>query len=203
MADQKILAGYAVRRVRRQAGLTQAAMADALGISPSYLNLLERNQRPLSAALLVRLAEQFDFDARGLAANEPGGGEGALRRRLADPIFADLAIDRAELIEWLAAAPAGVEAFARAYDRMGADDIVAQGPDPAAAVRREIEPLAAILLKPPRSARCTRRDRIGGSPQTAFIDIRCERRGLVVGGRQLPRLPPGQPTVGVCAEMCE
>ena len=139
MAEQKILAGYAVRRVRRQAGLTQAAMADALGISSSYLNLLERNQRPLSAALLVRLAEQFDFDARGLAANEPGGGEGALRRRLADPIFADLAMDRAELIEWLAAAPAGVEAFARAYDRMGTGDTVAQGPDPVAAVRREVQ----------------------------------------------------------------
>lgn len=139
MADSKLLAGYAVRRLRRQSGLTQAAMADALGISPSYLNLLERNQRPLSATLLVRLAEQFDFDARQLAAGEPGGGEAALRRRLADPIFADLEIDRAEVIEWLAAAPGGVEAFARAFDRMGAGAVTAEAPDPVAAVRREVE----------------------------------------------------------------
>lgn len=140
MADQKLFAGYAVRRVRRQAGLTQATMADMLAISPSYLNLLERNQRPLSAALLVRLAERFDFDARSLAAGEPGGGEAALRRRLADPLFADLEVDRTELTEWLAAAPGGAEAFARAYDRLGGG-VHAPGdaPDPVAEVRREIE----------------------------------------------------------------
>lgn len=141
MADQKLFAGYAVRRVRRQSGLTQAAMAEMLAISPSYLNLLERNQRPLSATLLVRLAEQFDFDARSLAAGEPGGGEAALRRRLADPLFADLEVDRAELTEWLAAAPGGAEAFARAYDRFGGDGAYRAGEtaDPVAEVRREIE----------------------------------------------------------------
>ncbi|MEZ0495254.1 short-chain fatty acyl-CoA regulator family protein [Sphingomonas sp. IW22] len=128
MAERKLIAGHAVRRVRRQAGLTQAAMAEALDISPSYLNLVERNQRPVSATLLVRLAERFDFDARALAAGEPGGGAAAMRRRLADPMFADLDIDRAELEEWLAGAPGGAEAFARAFDSRraggggGADD---------------------------------------------------------------------------------
>ena len=140
MADQKLFAGYAVRRVRRQAGLTQAAMAEMLAISPSYLNLLERNQRPLSATLLVRLAEQFDFDARSLAVGEPGGGEAALRRRLADPLFADLEVDRTELTEWLAAAPGGAEAFARAYDRLGGGaQMTGDALDPVAEVRREIE----------------------------------------------------------------
>lgn len=140
MVDQKLFAGYAVRRVRRQAGLTQAAMAEMLAISPSYLNLLERNQRPLSATLLVRLAEQFDFDARSLAVGEPGGGEAALRRRLADPLFADLEVDRAELTEWLAAAPGGAEAFARAYDRLGGGvHGSSDAPDPVTEVRREIE----------------------------------------------------------------
>ena len=62
MRDSKLMAGHAVRRARRQGGLTQAAMAEMLGISPSYLNLVERNQRPVSATLLVRLAERFDFD---------------------------------------------------------------------------------------------------------------------------------------------
>jgi len=94
MADRKLLAGHAVRRLRRREGLTQAAMAEMLAISPSYLNLVEKNQRPLSAALLVKLAEAFDFDPRALAAGEPGGGAAAIRRRLADPMFADLEIDR-------------------------------------------------------------------------------------------------------------
>ncbi|MEO8374593.1 MAG: short-chain fatty acyl-CoA regulator family protein [Sphingomonas bacterium] len=140
MADRKLFAGHAVRRLRRQAGLTQAAMAEVLAISPSYLNLVERNQRPLSASLLVKLAESFDFDPRALAAGEPGGGDAAMRRRLGDPMFADLEIDRNELEEWLAGAPGGAEAFARAYDRIGSG---VAGPttasDPMVEVRREVE----------------------------------------------------------------
>ncbi|MEG3145770.1 short-chain fatty acyl-CoA regulator family protein [Sphingomonas sp. RT2P30] len=139
MAEGKILAGHAVRRLRRQAGLTQAAMAEILAISPSYLNLVERNQRPVSATLLVRLAERFDFDPRSLAAGEPGGGAAAIRRRLADPMFADLEIDRNEVEDWLAAAPGGAEAFARVFDRAGAGTVVDAVADPVALVRREIE----------------------------------------------------------------
>lgn len=136
----KLIAGHAVRRLRRQAGLTQAAMAEALDISPSYLNLIERNQRPISANLLVRLAERFDLDARALAAGEPGGGAAAMRRRLADPMFADLEIDRNEMGEWLAAAPGGAEAFARIYDARGsAPQPLAPDDSTARDVRRAIE----------------------------------------------------------------
>lgn len=139
MAAHKLLIGYAVRRLRRRAGLTQVAMAEALAISPSYLNLVERNQRPVSAALLIKLAEAFDFDPRALAAAEPGGGTEAMRRRLADPLFADLEIDRNELEEWLAGAPGGAEAFARLFDRRGDGGQAGAAPDPLAEVRREIE----------------------------------------------------------------
>ncbi|TVV76876.1 helix-turn-helix domain-containing protein [Sphingomonas solaris] len=147
MAEQKIFAGHRIRRLRRAAGLTQAAMAVRIDISPSYLNLIERNQRPLTAALMLRLADVFDFDPRTLAADEPGGGGEALRRRLADPMFADLGIDRSEVEEWLAAAPGGAEAFARVFDRLreggeggGGIGPAAGGEDDAIApVRREIE----------------------------------------------------------------
>ncbi len=50
MAERKIFAGPKVRRIRNGLGLTQSAMAEELGISPSYLNLIERNQRPLDGA---------------------------------------------------------------------------------------------------------------------------------------------------------
>jgi len=114
-------------------------MAERLAVSPSYLNLVERNQRPVSAALLVKLVEAFDFDPRALASAGPGGGEAALRRRLADPIFADLDIDRSELAEWIAAAPGGAEAFARAFDRMaGASSSMPEEVDPIGPVRDEI-----------------------------------------------------------------
>ena len=141
MAERKIFAGHSIKRLRRASGLTQVALADALDISPSYLNLIERNQRPLSAALMLRLAERFDFDPRQLGNDSPGGGMEGLRRRLADPLFADLTLDRAELEEWLAAAPRGAEAFVRAYDRMleGGVETALSEAVPVATVRREIE----------------------------------------------------------------
>ena len=116
--NRKLFAGHAVRRLRRRIGLSQLGMAEQLAISPSYLNLIERNQRALTATLLLRLTEQFGFDTRELGVNPAGGVEG-LRRRLADARFADLAIDRDEMSEWLAAAPRGAEAFARAFDAIG------------------------------------------------------------------------------------
>ncbi|WP_380876424.1 transcriptional regulator [Sphingomonas sp. DBB INV C78] len=141
MAERKIFAGHAVRRLRRVAGLTQLAMADALDISASYLNLIERNQRPLTAALMLKLGDRFDMDPRMLAADGPGGGAEAIRRRLADPIFADIGVDRAEVDEWLAAAPGGAEAFARAFDRLreGAATASSEEDGATAAVRRETE----------------------------------------------------------------
>ncbi|PAX08768.1 helix-turn-helix domain-containing protein [Sphingomonas lenta] len=139
MAERKVFAGHAVRKLRLQLGLGQGAFAEALGISASYQNLIERNQRPVSAALIVRLVERFGFDPRALSGAEPGGGAEAMRKRLADPMFADLEIDRAELVEWLAAAPGGAEAFARVYDRLGGGQGAAASDDPLVLVRKEVE----------------------------------------------------------------
>jgi len=118
MSEQKLFAGHAVRRIRRANGLTQGAMADALTISASYLNLIERNQRPLTATLLLKLAQSYDFDPRTLTGTTPGGGVEAIRRRLSDPMFADLSVDRTQVEEWIAASPDAAEAFARAFDRL-------------------------------------------------------------------------------------
>jgi XRE family transcriptional regulator, fatty acid utilization regulator len=138
MTEQKLFVGQAVRRVRRYNGLTQTAMADALSISASYLNLIERNQRPITAPILLRLAQQFDFDARTLTGAAPGGGVEALKRRLSDPLFGDLKLDKLQLEDWIAAAPDAAEAFARAFDRL-TGNVPAQEADSIAAVRAEIE----------------------------------------------------------------
>jgi XRE family transcriptional regulator, fatty acid utilization regulator len=138
MTESKLFAGHTIRRLRRGHGLTQAAMAENLDISASYLNLIEHNQRPLTAAMILRLAERYDFDARSLTGATPGGGAEAIRRRLKDPIFADLTIDRIQIEEWFAAAPETVEAFARVFDRL-AGGAAATEAEPFAAVRREIE----------------------------------------------------------------
>ena len=51
--------GAKVRALRRRHGLRQVELAEKLGISAGYLNLIENNQRPLTAPLLLRLAELF------------------------------------------------------------------------------------------------------------------------------------------------
>ncbi len=140
MVDKKLFAGHAVRRIRRANGLTQLLMANALEVSPSYLNLIERNQRPLTAPIMLRLADRFDFDARTLGGATPGGGAEAIRRRLSDPLFADLSIDRTQIDDWIAAAPDAAEAFARAFDRIsGAAGKQSLEADAISSVRTEIE----------------------------------------------------------------
>ncbi len=138
MAENSIFAGPALRRLRKRERMTQAAMAAALGISPSYLNLIERNQRPLSARVLVQVIEQFDFDPRSLREDESIGGVDGLARRLADERFADLGVDRDEVNEFLATAPQAAAAFARLYDSAGSD-FHTVGDDALTASRREIE----------------------------------------------------------------
>ena len=71
-AVNKVFAGPRLRRLRRDLGLNQAQMAQGLEISPSYLNLLERNQRPLSAQLLLKLADTYDVNLKGLTGDEGG-----------------------------------------------------------------------------------------------------------------------------------
>ncbi|WP_369025379.1 short-chain fatty acyl-CoA regulator family protein [Qipengyuania sp. RANM35] len=137
MAEEALFAGPAIRRLRKREGLTQAATAARLDISPSYLNLIERNQRPISARVVMRLVEQFDFDPRTLREDEAIGGIDGLARRFADERFADLGIDREEMQELLASAPQAAAAFARLYDNAGRAPV--EEDDPLFALRREIE----------------------------------------------------------------
>ena len=99
-AERKLYLGRRLRRLRRELGLNQSAMAAEIGVSPSYLNHLERNQRPVTAQVLLRLAEAYDVDLKSFAA-EGGEGTGAaqLAEIFADPMFGALAVPRYELVE--------------------------------------------------------------------------------------------------------
>ncbi len=66
-SGKKLFVGPRFRRIRQQLGLSQTQIAEGLGISPSYINLIERNQRPVTAQILLRLAEAYDLDLRDLA----------------------------------------------------------------------------------------------------------------------------------------
>ncbi|PRD41190.1 Cro/Cl family transcriptional regulator [Phyllobacterium phragmitis] len=117
MAEQKIFAGPRIRRIRNERGLTQTAMAEALGISPSYLNLIERNQRPLTVQLLLKLASVYKLDLDALQA-ESGTTIAGLKEVFSDPLLAGELPGDQELIEIGEAAPnaaAGIVKLHRAY----------------------------------------------------------------------------------------
>lgn len=114
LGDKKLFLGGRLKRLRRDLGVTQSRMAEELGVSPSYLNLLERNQRPVTAQMLLRLAEAYDLDLRTLSADDPGGGAD-LEEVLADKMFADLGIGRHEAAEVAELSPGLAEAVARLY----------------------------------------------------------------------------------------
>src|SRR5918997_1333011 len=115
-AERKLYLGGRVRRLRRELGLNQSAMAAEIGVSPSYLNHLERNQRPVTAQVLLRLADAYDVDLRSFAAEgAEGTGPEQLAEIFADPMFADLGIPRYELLEVADNAPSIADAVSRLY----------------------------------------------------------------------------------------
>ena len=104
MAEQKIFAGPRIRRIRSAKGLTQTAMAEGLGISPSYLNLIERNQRPLTVQLILKLASVYKVDPHELQ-GEARGSVAALKEVFTDPLLVGELPGDQELIELAEAAP--------------------------------------------------------------------------------------------------
>ncbi|RZJ27862.1 MAG: XRE family transcriptional regulator [Brevundimonas sp.] len=114
-ADRKLFLGGRLKRLRRDLGLTQTAMAGDLGVSPSYLNHIERNQRPVSAQLLLRLAETYDVDLRALGQSGGPASEATLSEAFADPVFNGLAVPRHEIVQLAEDQPAVADAFLRLY----------------------------------------------------------------------------------------
>jgi XRE family transcriptional regulator, fatty acid utilization regulator len=113
--DRKLFLGGRLKRLRRDLGLTQTAMAGDLGVSPSYMNHIERNQRPVSAQLLLRLADTYDVDLRTLGQTAGPASEAELTEAFADPLFQDLAVPRHEIVQLAEDQPAAADALLRLY----------------------------------------------------------------------------------------
>jgi XRE family transcriptional regulator, fatty acid utilization regulator len=82
--DRKVYAHAKLRRLRREHGMNQVDMARALGISTSYANQIEQSQRPLTAAVLLRIAEVFGVDTEFFSEAEEDRLAADLRLALAD-----------------------------------------------------------------------------------------------------------------------
>lgn len=89
MMKRRLFAGDKLRAIRAARNLKQADMAQRLGISVSYLSQLEHDDRPLTAALMARLARDFPLDWEELEEDAATRRFAALREAAADPLFAN------------------------------------------------------------------------------------------------------------------
>ncbi|MEQ8968019.1 MAG: short-chain fatty acyl-CoA regulator family protein [Azospirillaceae bacterium] len=112
---KKAMLGHKVRRLRRDHSQTQAAMAERLGISPSYLNLIENNQRPVTVELLLKLGQVYDLDLTSFAEDDGARVLSGLQEAFGDPLFDGAGLKRQDVVDLAQASPSAAEAVIQLY----------------------------------------------------------------------------------------
>ncbi|HNM84775.1 MAG TPA: short-chain fatty acyl-CoA regulator family protein, partial [Mycobacterium sp.] len=112
----KTFVGSRVRQLRTERGLSQAALAQTLEISPSYLNQIEHDVRPLTVAVLLRITEVFGVDATFFASQDDTRLVAELREVSLDRDL-DIDIDPAEIADVVNAHPAVAKAMVNLHRR--------------------------------------------------------------------------------------
>lgn len=138
---QKLIIGQRLRVLRQSLGLTQAQMAAELGVSASYVTLIEADQRPASARLLMKLAEVYDLNIAELAPSTDAQLAADFAAALKDPAIGD-APSRAEIEAVLQASPRLAAGFVRLHERYRQALLRAQAEDNPMTDRDKVEVLA-------------------------------------------------------------
>lgn len=107
--------GRTVRRLRQEQNLTQQALAVRLGISASYLNLIEHEQRAVTASLLIKLGEALRVDLAALSGSAERQLEAGLREAFADPLLGAEPVPDLDLATIAASSPAAARAVLALY----------------------------------------------------------------------------------------
>ncbi len=132
--------GLRISTRRKALSKSQAGLARAVGVSPSYLNLIEANKRQVGGALLQRIAAELEMDIAELTGEaehrlihelveafaDPalaGSGMGAEQARLLVATSPQIAQVVARLHRAYAAAMNSAESYA---DRLRADPLLSQ-----------------------------------------------------------------------------
>ncbi len=109
------LIGRTIRRLRMEQRMTQQALALRLGISASYLNLIEHDQRPVTASLLIKLGQVLALDLAALSGSAERQAEAGLREVLSDPLLGLAEVPEAEITALAGSAPQAARAVLALY----------------------------------------------------------------------------------------
>lgn len=107
--------GSRVRALRQKENLTQVEFARRLGISASYLNLIEHNQRSLTAPLLLKVAQELQVDLADFTDGRDDDLAVALAEVYSDPLFSEHGIEPGQLQELVGASPAIARSIVTLY----------------------------------------------------------------------------------------
>ncbi|MCB0932122.1 MAG: acetate metabolism transcriptional regulator RamB [Mycobacterium sp.] len=113
----KTFVGSRVRQLRSERGLSQAALAQILDISPSYLNQIEHDVRPLTVSVLLRITEVFGVDATFFASNDDTRLVAELREVMLDRDLDTAEVDPTAIAEMVSAHPAIARAMVNLHRR--------------------------------------------------------------------------------------
>ncbi len=141
MAARTLYLGPRLKKLRRELGLTQANMANDLDISPSYIALMERNQRPVTAEMLLKLATTYRINVADLADEDADETAARLQSALRDPLFADIAIEPLDIEDIATSYPGMAEALLRLHTAFGEEQL-------ALAERRDAAPTESAGAAP-------------------------------------------------------
>ena len=140
--------GGRLRRLRQEKRLTQAQMARELGLSASYLTLLESNQRPVTVRVLLKLVEKFHIDLKDFTADSDQSLSLQLMEAFSDPVFEHAEVKASDVQELVATLPAVGRAVLDIYDSWrrhrpldepgGAGEDTADGSPPVAIPSEEV-----------------------------------------------------------------
>ena len=108
--------GPKIRRLRREKRLSQAALADLLEVSASYLNLIEHNRRKLTVPLLLKLSEIFEVPVDQLAEEEESRLYSDVMEALANPVFEDFDLHNTDIRDLVEVSPETARALLHICD---------------------------------------------------------------------------------------
>ncbi|MCV7345216.1 acetate metabolism transcriptional regulator RamB [Mycolicibacterium sp. ELW1] len=112
----KTFVGSRIRQLRSERGFSQAALAQMLEISPSYLNQIEHDVRPLTVAVLLRITEVFGVDATFFSSEDDTRLVAELREVTMDRDL-DLDVDMTEVADIVGTHPAIARAIVNLHRR--------------------------------------------------------------------------------------
>src|SRR5690606_21732029 len=119
--------GIRIRRKRLELGFSQAALAREVGISSTYLNLIENNKRAIGGKLLLRISERLDLDLEALSGSNEARSIQVIEELLADPVMRGIRIETNAIRDIVAHFPEAGVAITRLYraymDAMASIDV--------------------------------------------------------------------------------